>query len=182
MLRGGFAGAALLLITGCAGAASQRQGEAGVPVLEEMTGKAADRVAGCIVDKLEAQDSSLTQTTFSATQTFDGYSITGTQSVAVRTDTILLIDVVENREPDARPDVHPFPRWQRAINIFQSSQGLPLAPGEASAFEEYQDGGDGRIDNVRRGRNRGRWAADNTFARGTIRGPQCVPPEWDRCK
>ena len=94
MLRGGFAGAALLLITGCAGAASQRQGEAGVPVLEEMTGKAADRVAGCIVDRLEAQDSSLTQTTFSATQTFDGYSITGTQSVAVRTDTILLIDVV----------------------------------------------------------------------------------------
>jgi hypothetical protein len=94
VLRGGFAGAALLLIAGCAGAASQKQGEAGVPVLEEMTGKAADRVAGCIVDSLEAQDSSLTQTTFSATQTFDGYSITGTQRVAVSIDIILLIDVV----------------------------------------------------------------------------------------
>ncbi len=94
LLKISFAGAALLLIGACAGAMGVK-GEAGMPVLDETTGKTADRVANCIGDRLEAQNPELYQTRFSVNPTFDGYSITGTQGLKAGDDTILLIDVVK---------------------------------------------------------------------------------------
>lgn len=82
--------AALLLLAGCESAMSLREGRV---ILEETSTKPADQVAGCIGDKIEAQNSSLSQITYSTRPTADGFSISGIQGLTVGADTILLIDI-----------------------------------------------------------------------------------------
>lgn len=84
---------ALLALGACASPAGLRQGR---PVLDETTAKRSERVAGCIGDKLDAQNSTLSQIRYSTRPTSNGYSISGDQTGLVLwggTDTILLIDI-----------------------------------------------------------------------------------------
>jgi hypothetical protein len=84
---------ALLALAACASPAGLREGS---PVLDETTAKPSERVAGCIGDKLEAQNSALSQIQYSTRPTSNGYSISGDQTSLVLwggTDTILLIDI-----------------------------------------------------------------------------------------
>lgn len=85
-----FSIGALLLLAGCQSAMNLRNGRV---VLEETSAKPADQVAGCIGDKIESQNTSISQTTYSTRPTADGFSISGTQGLSVGTDTILLIDI-----------------------------------------------------------------------------------------
>jgi hypothetical protein len=84
---------ALLALGACANPVGLRQGRS---VLDETTAKPSERVAGCIGDKLEAQNSGLSQIRYSTRPTSNGYSISGDETSSVLwggTDTILLIDI-----------------------------------------------------------------------------------------
>ena len=84
---------ALLALGACASPAELRQGRS---VLDETTAKPAERVAGCIGDKLEAQSTALLRVRYSTRPTLNGYSISGNETSSVLwggTDTILLIDI-----------------------------------------------------------------------------------------
>ena len=85
---------AALLLGGCATATSLRQG---APDLDMTTNVPAERVAGCVGDKLEAHPLAAS-TMFSTRPTTTGYSISGVQTMpglyaAGGTDTIILVDI-----------------------------------------------------------------------------------------
>lgn len=78
-----------ILLASCASPASLRQR---MPDLDEMTNISADRVAGCVGDKLEASPVA-SQGRLSSRPTANGFSITESQGLATGDDTIVLVDI-----------------------------------------------------------------------------------------
>ena len=85
--------AGCLVVCACASPASLRSGK---PALDQTSGKAPERMAGCISDKFENVGFAATRIQFSTRPTSNGYSISASQTsytLLGGSDTILLVDI-----------------------------------------------------------------------------------------
>lgn len=87
----------LLVLSACASPGDLRQR---TPEIDQMSATPAERLAGCIGDKLEAAPNAGTR--FSTRPTANGYSIAGEQAIyglyGAGSDTIVLIDVTKQND------------------------------------------------------------------------------------
>ena len=98
--------AALFVLGGCQSPVQLRQSVAG---LDEVTNVPAERLAGCVGDKLEASSLGSAGTRFSSRPTTNGFSISGVDTpggiYSGSTDTPILVDITRRDDGKTRIQV-----------------------------------------------------------------------------
>ena len=110
---------ALLVLSACATPGQLRQR---TPDFDQVSSVPAERLAGCVGDKLEASDLSSSTTRFSTRPTTNGFSVEATSTMggiySGSTDTPVIVDIT--RQDDGKTHVQlwsnfPFPAGTRNV-------------------------------------------------------------------